>query len=229
MKPFDENGAFCPTANGDGLRRVALRGAAVTMLSQPAVFAVQMLATVGLARLLTPADFGLLAMVTTFSLLLMNFGLNGFTEVVLQREDVDHRLASNLFWINVAMGIVLAGGFAAAGPLLAWLYAEPRVIAVAGAIALTILFSSVSVEHLALLMRAMRFADVSANQILARAISVSVAIVLACMGSGYWALVAGAVALPLATSAGAWIWCRWIRSEERRVGKECRSRWSPYH
>src|SRR3712207_9073674 len=22
---------------------------------------------------------------------------------------------------------------------------------------------------------------------------------------------------------------RWIRSEERRVGKECRSRWSPYH
>src|SRR5439155_1361230 len=123
---------------------------------------------------LTPADFGLLAMVTTFSLLLMNFGLNGFTEVVLQREDVDHRLASNLFWINVAMGIVLAVGFAAAGPLLAWLYAEPRVIAVAGAIALTILFTSVSVEHLALLMRAMRFADVSANQILARAIPVEV-------------------------------------------------------
>ena len=24
-------------------------------------------------------------------------------------------------------------------------------------------------------------------------------------------------------------WLRWVRSEERRVGKECRSRWSPYH
>ena len=23
--------------------------------------------------------------------------------------------------------------------------------------------------------------------------------------------------------------CIWLRSEERRVGKECRSRWSPYH
>ena len=22
---------------------------------------------------------------------------------------------------------------------------------------------------------------------------------------------------------------KWYRSEERRVGKECRSRWSPYH
>ena len=25
------------------------------------------------------------------------------------------------------------------------------------------------------------------------------------------------------------IWARLYRSEERRVGKECRSRWSPYH
>ena len=25
------------------------------------------------------------------------------------------------------------------------------------------------------------------------------------------------------------IWSLLIRSEERRVGKECRSRWSPYH
>src|SRR5882724_13070266 len=24
-------------------------------------------------------------------------------------------------------------------------------------------------------------------------------------------------------------WLRWSRSEERRVGKECRSRWGPYH
>ena len=26
-----------------------------------------------------------------------------------------------------------------------------------------------------------------------------------------------------------WLWNRLQRSEERRVGKECRSRWSPYH
>ena len=26
-----------------------------------------------------------------------------------------------------------------------------------------------------------------------------------------------------------WAWGFMMRSEERRVGKECRSRWSPYH
>ena len=27
----------------------------------------------------------------------------------------------------------------------------------------------------------------------------------------------------------SWVTSNQIRSEERRVGKECRSRWSPYH
>src|SRR5258708_37571953 len=34
--------------------------------------------------------------------------------------------------------------------------------------------------------------------------------------------------LDLSISA-AWVWSVAVRSEERRVGKECRSRWSPYH
>ena len=219
MKPFDANGAFHPAADGDGLRRLAVRGAGVTVLSQGLGFAIQTLATVILARLLTPEDFGLVTMVTTFSLLFMNFGLNGFTEAVLQREEMNHALASNLFWINVGLGVVLTIGFAAGGPLLARLYGDSRVATVAIAIALTIFFTSVSVQHLALLMRAMRFFDVSANGILARAISVALSIHLARMGLGYWALVGGTVALPLVTAAGAWTMCQWVPGlPQRGVG-----------
>ncbi len=216
MKPFDESGAFRPTADGDGLRRLAVRGAGVTVLSQSLGFAIQMIATVILARLLTPGDFGLVTMVTTFSLLLLNCGLNGFTEAVLQREEIDHSLASNLFWINVGLGLLLMIGFASAGPLLARLYGEPRVAAVAVAMSVTIFFTCLSVQHLALLKRAMRFSDVSANDILARTVSVAVSIFLARAGWGYWALVAGAIAIPLATSAGAWALCRWVPGLPRR-------------
>src|ERR1035437_8013722 len=38
----------------------------------------------------------------------------------------------------------------------------------------------------------------------------------------------GGRAMALAGAAGALLTVR-LRSEERRVGKECRSRWSPYH
>src|SRR6266436_9273970 len=153
MKPFDERGAFCVVTDHDGLRRVAVRGAGVTALSQSLAFAIQMIATVILARLLTPADFGLLAMVSTFSLLLANFGPIGFTEAVLQREEIDHALASNLFWINLSLGLLLTIGFAAAGPLLARFYGDPRVARVALVMSLTIFLTSLSVQHLALLKR----------------------------------------------------------------------------
>src|SRR5207249_3501140 len=157
----------------DGLRRLAVRGAGVTVLSNGLGFALQMIGTVVLARLLTPADYGLVTMVTIFSLIPMNCGLNGFTEAVLQREEVDHTLASNLFWINVGLSLLLTIGFAAAGPLLGWFYGDPRVAAVAVAVALTIFFTSLSVLHLALLKRAMRFTGASANDIVARAVSVT--------------------------------------------------------
>src|SRR5206468_7179419 len=151
------------------------------------------------------------------SLLLVNFGLNGFTEATLQVDEIDHFLASNLFWINVEVGVLLTIAFAAAGTLLARFYGDPRVKSVAMSMSVTILITSTSVQHLALLKRAMRFSVVSANDVLARLVSVCVSILLGWAGWGYWALVAGSVALSLSTLIGAWSLCRWIPGLPRRV------------
>ena len=186
------------------------------MLAQAIVFGLQMVGTIVLARLLTPADFGIVAMVTTFSLLLTNFGINGFTEALIQRPEIDHGLVSDLFWINTAIGIALTIGFAAAGSLMARFYDDARIPAVAVGISLSIFFTSISVQHLALLKRAMRFSLVSANDIAARLLAVFISISLAWAGWGYWALVAGAVVLPLSTCIGAWMLCRFTPSLPRR-------------
>src|SRR5271154_716200 len=165
MKPFDASGAFSPTVNAGEVRRLAVRGAGVTVFSGGLGLAAQVIATVILARLLTPADFGIVTMVTTFSLLLLNFGLNGFTEAILQWKEIDCYLVSNLFWINVCAGLILSIGFAAAGSLMAWFYHDPLVARVAAGISVSIFLTSTSVQHLALLKRAMRFSATSANEI----------------------------------------------------------------
>ena len=217
MKPFDANGAFHPTAGGNKLRQLAVRGAGVTLLSGGLGLAIQVVATMVLARLLTPRDFGLVTMVTTFSLLLMNFGLNGFTEAIIQREELDHALASNLFWIDVGASLVLAVAFAGTGSLLTRLYKDPRVAGVTQLLALTIFIAGFSVIHMALLKRAMRFSVVSVIDILGRLASVIVSIVLARAGWGYWALVSGALVVPVFTSILAWIACRWLPGLPRRA------------
>jgi len=217
LKPFDANGVYCPVFSWDQAPGLAVRGAGATVFSSGVGLAIQIAGTMILARLLTPQDFGLVALVTTFSLILMNFGLNGFTEAVLQREEIDHFLISNLFWINVGVGLLLTVGFAAAGSLLAWLYRDPLMEPVSIGMSLTILVTSVSVQHLALLKRAMRFSAVSVNELIARTASLAVSVLLARAGWGYWALVGGAVALPLVQCGGAWYMCRWVPSLPRRT------------
>ncbi len=219
MTPFDASGAFPPIGARSELRRVAVRSAAAALSAAALSLGLRVVGTVVLSRLLTPADFGVVTMVTTLSLLLASFGLNGFTEAVIQFEEIDHYTASNLFWLNTGGGLVLAIGLAAAGPVLARFYQNPLVTNVAIGLSVGIFIAAVSVIHLALLKRAMRFTVSSANDIVTLAVYTAVTILLASRGWGYWALVVGMVASQLSTTIGAWWLCRWIPSLPRRTGK----------
>jgi len=216
MIPFDASGAFYPVAEGCEVRRLAIRGAAATVSSAALSLAAQVISTAILARLLTPADFGVVAMVTTFGMLLMSFGTSGFSEAVIQPEKMNRFQASNLFWITCAIGLILTIGFAASGSLLARFYRNPLVAFVADAMSVAIFISGASTVHTALLKRAMRFAAVSANEVVARAVNTAVSLLLALRGWGYWALVAGIVAQVLVMTIGAFWLCRWIPSLPRK-------------
>lgn len=219
MIPFDANGVFRPRAGSHELRRLAVRGAVATVLASALALVAQVISTVILARLLIPADFGVVAMVTTISLLLASFGINGFTEAVIQFDEIDHYTASNLFWLNLAAGLILAIAFAAAGSLLARFYRNPLVPNVATGLSVGIVFSAASAIHLALLKRAICFTATSTNDVVGRVMNTAVSILLALRGWGYWALVTGIVAQQLSVTVGAWWLCPWIPSLPRRTGK----------
>lgn len=219
MIPFDDSGAFHPVAVGKEFRRAAIRGAVATVSFSGLGFAVGVVSTVVLARLLTPADFGVVTMATTFSLLLSSFGLNGFTEAVIQFEEIDHCTASNLFWLSSGAGLFLAIAFVAAAHLLAQFYGNPLVAKAAMGLSVGIFLGATSVIHLALLKRAMSFTVTSSIDLVGRVVYTVVPIVLAARGWGYWSLVAGIVAQQVSMAIGVWWFCRWVPSLPRRTGK----------
>ncbi|MGD8353243.1 MAG: lipopolysaccharide biosynthesis protein, partial [Pseudomonadota bacterium] len=163
-----------------------------------------------LARLLKPEDFGLVAMVTAFSILFQNFGMRGFTEATVQSEYVDHRTVSTLFWIHIGISTLLGMGFIAFSPVLAWLYSEPRIIWISVAISANFLFFALATQPMALLSRNMQFWRVAGMEIGANILSVIVAIVFAVSGAQYWSLVARRVSLPLGWVILGFILCRWL-------------------
>jgi PST family polysaccharide transporter len=219
MIPFDATDAFCCVAEGSELRRLAVRGAAVTLSGAAVSAALRVVGTVVVARLLTPDDFGLVTIVTTFILLLLSFGSSGFTEAVVQPEEMNRFQASNLFWVTCTIGLILTIGFAASGQMLSRAFRNPLVAPVTVATSVSILITAAGTIHSALLKRAMRFTAVSVNELVALAVYTAVPIPLALRGWGHWALVAGIVAQVLSSTLGAWWLCRWIPSlPRRRVG-----------
>jgi len=209
LKPFQPDGTFHPIATGKGLRRSAVRGAGAAIAGSSGSFAVQVGSVVILARLLTPSDFGIVTMVTTFSLLLRSFGLNGFTELIMQREELTDSLASNLFWINLGVGTILTLAFASSGALLALFYHSSTVVRVTQGMALTIGVGCLGNIHMGLLQRAMHFRTTAIINFIGQVSYVIVCIILATAGWHYWALVWGSVIQNACLAAAAFLACRW--------------------
>jgi PST family polysaccharide transporter len=200
---FEEHGE-----SGD-LGRRALRGGIVSVAMQYGNGVLQIAATIVLARLLAPEDFGLVAIVTvliSFAPMLIDFGLGDATA---QRNKITHNQISSLFWISSGIGLTIALAVAACSPLIAWIYREPRLEAIALYCAVPFAFAGASNQHLALLRRTMQFGKIATIQIVSNLLGVLVAILMAIADYGYWALVMRLMVTSLCVAIGGWRASRW--------------------
>lgn len=194
--------------SGD-LGRRALRGGIVSVAIQYCNGVLQILAAIVLARLLSPADFGLVAIITVltaFAPLLIDFGLGDATT---QRSRITPSQISSLFWLATGVGLLVAVVVAACSPLIASIYRQPALQPIALCTSITFLLWGLSNQHLALLRRTMQFGTIGRIQLLGTLVGIAVAIVLAVRGYGYWALVARPIVNALFVTIQAWLACRW--------------------
>lgn len=196
-------------------KQKSVRGGTLTMLGQGIGMALQIGTTVILARLLLPSDYGLQAMVFTLTAFFSLFKDAGLSVATVQRETLSQEQISTLFWLNVALGTVLTILVVAAAPLLAAFYKQPQLLGITAASATIFLFNSLSVQHRALLDRSMRFATSVKIDILCTFIGSVVAIVLAFLGFGYWALICQNISLPIVGTIAVWGAMPWMPGKPR--------------
>ena len=175
---------------GTGLRARAVRGGTLTVGVQLVRTVIDVAAGVVLARLLTPSDYGLVAMVLPMTGLIALFKDLGFSAATIQKDDITPAQVSLVFWINVAVAILLAGCCVALSPLVGRFYGDPRTTWIMMALAGTFVLGGLATQHQALLTRQMKFGALAAIDLattLARAV---IGIAAAWRGCGYWSLVA---------------------------------------
>ena len=191
------------------LKGRSIRGGAVTFVAQVAKFVMQLASTAILARLLMPADFGIVAMVSAITGLLWLLGDMGLASATIQRAEITHEQVSTLFWINIGISLLISAIVALLAPAVAWFYHEPRLTMVTLTLAGTLFLSGLANQHYALLTRQMRFGAMALVQTLPQPVSAAVAIGLAMAGWHYWALVIGAIVGGAGTALVAWIASGW--------------------
>ncbi len=182
-------------------------------------FVLQSVSTIVLAHLLTPADFGLVAMVTAITGLGQAFADLGLSEATIQHPEINHDQVSKLFWINVSIGLVLTAITMCLAPFLVWFYHQPRLKAITLVVSLTFLIGGLRVQHDALLRRNMRFFSLAVRDIIAYVLAVPAAIVMAWRGAGYWAIVALPLILQVTQMTLSWVMAGWLPGPPRRDAK----------
>jgi len=178
-----------------------------------------------LSRLLDPKDFGLIAMVTAVSGVYSLFLYAGLSSATVQQASITDEQVSTLFWINLLLGLILTLLLSATAPVLVAFYHEPRLLSVTVAIAAGFLLNAAGVQHSALMQRDMRFVALTVIEILSLVVSTAIAIGMAFLGFGYWALVGSTIAAPAVSTAGFWLTTGWVPGRPRRDTGARRMAW----
>jgi len=142
-----------------------------------------------LARLLTPEEFGIVALVTVFVSffnLLSDFGLG---PAVVQNQSLEDKDVHSIFSFSILLGLLLSGLFFLSAPFIAKFYNESELINVSRLLSLAILFYSLQIIPKALFQKALKFKQIGLITVSVQLFSGIIAITLAYKGFSYYALV----------------------------------------
>jgi len=203
---------FCTKAVQQDLKRSSIRAFAFIMSTQAGMFVLRIGSTAILARLLVPEHFGVFMMVTAITAIADQFRDLGLSTATIQREHINHREVTNLFWINAGAGLVLSVVTCAAAPLVAAYYQDARLTSITMALAITFLLGGLTVQHEALLSRQMKQGQKSLVHLTTFLLSSVLAVALALQGFGYWALVWREIVRSVLVVVGVWWLCPWFPS-----------------
>jgi O-antigen/teichoic acid export membrane protein len=216
MKRLDKGELFLPPTCGRELARRSVVGGAATLAEQGILFILRLAAVASLARILSPSDYGLMAMMAValnFFQLIKDAGLGAAT---VQQGTISHEQVSSLFWVNSLIGLLIALAILAGAPLFAWFFKRGELTAIAAVSSASVFIGGLVIQHEALLRRHMRFSELAFIHVAAALSNWLAALALALLGWRYWALVAGALLQSLVATLLAFYFCRWRPGAPRR-------------
>jgi O-antigen/teichoic acid export membrane protein len=165
---------------------------------------VQFVLSVILARLLTPTDFGIVAMIVVFSNfmgVMLDFGLGS---ALVQRPNLTNLHLHSAFWMNAVVGMMLTVFTFWVAPLIAAFYDVDILVQLGRVWSISFVFITLAVVPTAVLQRNMQFKALAVIEVLATVISGIMSIILAVLGLGVWSILLQNISFSLLSLVLKW-------------------------
>ncbi len=188
--------------NEDSFRRKVVHAVVWRSGSQLLVQFLRWAATIYVIRLLTPSDYGLIAMTETLTALLVILSGESINVALVQRKEITDRMARQAFGLLIIINVCLALLQLGIAPLVAAYYQQPEIAHLLSVMAINYLILPFISLPQALCMRNLDFKTPALCNFIATIASVLSTLALALAGFGVWALVTGQIVMLAANAIG---------------------------
>lgn len=180
-----------------------------SMLNNGTLQLLNILFGVVLARLLTPGDYGIVGVLTIFTLIAGNLQSSGFTQALINLKPPKPEDYNSVFWFNVIVSVVLYTILWFCAPLIAAFFHQPVLVDVSRFVFLAFLISSLGIAHAAYMSKNMMNREIAIINLIALLCSGAIGIILAFNGYAYWSLAWQQVIYITALNIGRYYFVKW--------------------
>lgn len=171
------------------VRKNLSSGIFYTAISKYSNVVLQLVIGAILARLLSPEEFGIVAIVTVFVVFFNLLSDFGFGPAIIQNQNLDDKDIKSIFSLSIGLGFLLAGIFYFLADLIASFYDQQELVNISRLLSLAVLFYSFHAVPKALILKKLRFKQLSIINVSIQIVTGTIAIILAFKGFSYYALV----------------------------------------
>lgn len=158
-----------------------------------------------LARLLTPEDFGLIAMLVIFFSISQTFVDSGMGQALIRVKEITIEDRSTVFWFNLLLSFVFYGLLYISAPWIAQFYERPELVDLTRVMGLAVFFFGVAIVQRSEMTQQLEFRKQAYAQIPSVILAGIVSVTMAYMGYGVWSLVAQYLLVAIGSSIALWI------------------------
>lgn len=191
------------------LRSKTIKGTVWSSIERFSTQAIQFIVMIFMARILTPADYGIVGMITIFIAVSQSLVDSGFSQALIRKQDRTQTDNSTVFFFNIAVGVILYFILFFCAHPIARFYNEPILVPVTRLVSLSLVFNSLGVVQRALFTINLDFKTQAKASFSAAIASGIVGLLLAYTKWGVWALVWTQIVSTFVNVALMWILSKW--------------------